>query len=94
MPQLRVSAGPSLDKLTVVATNYDTTSPTPIESESFVGQCTVRIRDFTGDAGKGKEKRATTESDYFDVHTGLTWSMQIQGVSSISIRVRDVIKAV
>lgn len=79
MPQLRVSAGPSLSSLTVLAPNYDETGVLNVSSNDFEGKIAVRIRDFAGEVGGGKERRAKTESDYFDVHTGLTWSMAIQG---------------
>ena len=79
MPQLRVSAGPSLSSLTVLAPNYDETGALDVVSDDFEGKIAVRIRDFAGEVGGGKERRTKTESNYFDVHTGLTWSMAIQG---------------
>jgi hypothetical protein len=80
-PKLKVSAGPSRSQLQVVATNYDESSPLKISSDAFEGYITVRIRDFHGESGKGKEVRESTESDYFQKYTGLTWSMAIQGMS-------------
>lgn len=83
MPQLRVSAGSSLSSLTVLAPNYDETGALDIDSGLFEGKIAVRIRDFSGEVGGAKERRTTTESDYFDAHSGLTWSMAIQGGAEI-----------
>lgn len=79
MPRLKVSCGPSRDKLTVIPVNYDVSSPVDVESDHFEGKIIVRIRDFSGEVGGGKKRLATTESDYFDKHTRLSWSMAIQG---------------
>lgn len=80
MPKLKVSCGPSRDKLTVVPVNYDVSCPVDVASDDFEGKITVRIRDFAGEVGSGRKRRSTTESDYFDAHTRLSWSMAIQGV--------------
>ena len=77
-PHLRVSAGTSRSQLQVIAVNYDKT-PLKVSSDAFEGSIAVRIRDFEGEAGQGKESRALTESSYFDTHQNLTWSMAIQG---------------
>lgn len=41
----------------------------------------VRIRDFSGEVGGGKKRLTTTESDYFEKHARLSWSMAIQGIA-------------
>lgn len=78
MPKLRASCGPSLDKLQTIPTNYDE-SPVHVESDLVDLKITARIRDFLGDVGERKERKATAESGYFEEHKGLTWSMAIQG---------------
>ena len=77
-PHLRVSVGTSRSQLRVIAANYDE-NPLKISSDTFEGSIAVRIRDFDGEVGQGKEKRASTESDYFETYKNLTWSMAIQG---------------
>lgn len=84
MPQLKVSCGASRESLQVVPVNYDVSSPVEVSSDLFEGQISVRIRDFAGDAGKGKERLTTTESSYFDDYPRLTWSMAIQGQCYLS----------
>lgn len=79
MPQLKVSCGPSRDKLTVIPVNYDVSAPVDVESAHFEGKITVRIRDFAGEVGNGKKRLTTAESDYFEKHARLSWSMAIQG---------------
>lgn len=77
-PSLRVSAGPSTDKLTVLPVN-DETKPFAINSDSFEGQVIVRIKGFTGELPKGSARLGDTH--YFD-HSyakGCTWSIAIQG---------------
>jgi len=91
MPQLRVSAGSSLSSLSVLAPNYDETGALDVSSDLFEGKIAVRIRDFAGEVGGGKERKTTTESDYFDVHTGLTWSMAIQGRFKKEVNADDVL---
>lgn len=78
MPKLRASCGPSLDKLQTIPTNYDE-SPIHVVSDLVDLKITARIRDFLGDVGAGKERKAVAESGYFEEHKGLTWSMAIQG---------------
>nr|CDI54734.1 conserved hypothetical protein [Melanopsichium pennsylvanicum 4] len=77
-PSLKVSAGPSVDKLQTVAVNHDD-MPTVIDSELFHGRIAVRIKDFTGHDPDGISHQKDTP--YFDSGHGKnqSWSMQIQG---------------
>lgn len=78
-PSLRVSTGTSLDQLQVVPVNYDKTGVIELDSELFHGRIAVRLRDFAGELPEGKQRLKSCESDYFEDHADLTWSMTIQG---------------
>jgi hypothetical protein len=76
MPQLRFLAGPSLTDLSPLEINSDI--PLSIKSAGFEGQVAVYIKGLA-DSPEGR-----THSPYFDHpdRKGITWSIQIQGVSS------------
>lgn len=77
-PSLKISAGPSVDKLQTVAVNHDD-QPTEVNTDSFQGRIAVRIKDFTGSDPEGVTHAKDTE--YFTTGNakGMSWSMQIQG---------------
>ncbi|MCO5565304.1 hypothetical protein L7F22_018977 [Adiantum nelumboides] len=82
-PRLRVSAGPSVDKLSLIRVN-DEDHPLTIKTDDFVGRLTVRIQGFTGirpGANDEDEAASDVETHYFE-HSyakGCTWSIQVQG---------------
>jgi len=75
MPKLQVTAGSSFSALSTVAVNKDT-QPLKISNNHFEGSLTVRIKDFKG---QDNEVVSDSESGYFQQHSGLTWSIQLQG---------------
>jgi hypothetical protein len=77
MPRLRVVAGPSLDRLVPISVNAN--EPHTISSDAFEGRVLAYIKDFPDKDGDG----SVLQSEYFDREDrkGITWSIQIQGVS-------------
>ena len=75
MPRLRVVAGPSLDALVPISVNSG--EPHTITSDAFEGRILAYIKDFTDKDG------SVLQSEYFDREDrkGITWSIQVQGVS-------------
>jgi hypothetical protein len=83
-PKLRVTAGPSTSSSELVAVNHDS-DPLEIENEHFKGRLSVRIKDFVGDGEQDDQTvLRNAASGYFDEHTSVTWSIQIQGLRSCS----------
>jgi hypothetical protein len=80
MPRLRVVAGPSVDALVPITVNSDV--PHTIVSDAFEGQILAYIQGF-----KDKEGNVL-QSEYFnrEDRKGVTWSIQVQGMSFDSSR--------
>lgn len=72
MPHLRVLAGPSETALVPLKVNSGV--PVKISSDAFEGEVAVFIKGLS-DAEGGKE-----DSDYFRKRSGVTWSIQVQGM--------------
>ena len=72
MPRLRVLAGPSLDELVPIHANSG--KPVRVSSDAFEGQVAVYIKGFADEEGR------VTDSEYFKKRSGVTWSIQMQGV--------------
>lgn len=99
-PRLRVSAGPSVDKLSLLRVN-DEEHPMLINNEHFEGRIVVRIQDFTGvrpgKSGENDKESANSvtalHSSYFDHgHAkGLTWSIQVQGRFKKNVSANDLV---
>jgi hypothetical protein len=91
-PSLKISAGPSLDSLSVLHVN-DESQPLDVSTDDFEGRIAVRIKGFTGhlpkDGGKDVENEDT---HYFDraYAKNCTWSIGIQGRFKDTIDVDDV----
>jgi hypothetical protein len=81
-PRLKVTAGPSPSSTEPVAVNYDS-DPLEINSEFFEGRLSVRIKDYAGEHAGDREALTDAASSYFVEHSGVTWSIQIQGRSLI-----------
>jgi hypothetical protein len=89
-PSLRISAGPSVDKLTVLHVN-DETKPWEISTDDFEGRIIVRIKGFTGELPSNETARSD-DTHYFD-HSyakGCTWSIGVQGRLKKAVDVDDV----
>ena len=73
--QLRVLAGPSLDKLTPIECNSD--EHFEVKSDMFEGRLAIYIKDFAS----SNEHRSRRDSSYFTrrERTNVTWSIQAQG---------------
>lgn len=105
-PRLRVSAGPSVDRLSLVRVN-DEDHPLVIDTPDFKGRITVRIQGFTGvrpglsegqdgtdrEGGQEDEESASGLSTHYFDHAhakGCTWSIQVQGQFKRAVCVDDV----
>ena len=89
MPRLRILAGSSMSDL--VPIHADSGVPVPVSSDAFEGQLAVFIKGFTDEDGQVRD------SEYFRKRSGVTWSIQMQGVClavfvgcccSVALRVR------
>ena len=89
-PSLHISAGKDKDNLSPVAVNHDDKAIW-IDSPSFRGRATVRIKDFTGFDPEGVEHKS--DSSYFNekYRKGITWSIQIQGRFLKEVNTNDVV---
>lgn len=74
-PCLRVSVGPSLEKLQNITELVNSNKPARISSDLFEGEIVVNIKGFAND------KDEYTSSEYFDRadRQGISWSFQVQG---------------
>lgn len=76
MPKLRVLAGPSASRATLVSISdlVNTFKSFPIKSEDFEGFVSVHIKGFVGDHNED------VSSPYFDrpERRGVTWSIQVR----------------
>ena len=72
MPRLRILAGSSMSDL--VPIHADSGVPVPVSSDAFEGQLAVFIKGFTDEDGQVRD------SEYFRKRSGVTWSIQMQGV--------------
>lgn len=72
-----VTAGPSLDETTHQCVHINSETYVPVHNEDFMGQVTVRVKDFHGLAPEGCEPIA--QSAYFDEAKGMTFSIEASG---------------
>ena len=81
MPRLRVLAGTSQSSLFPITDFVNTAIAQPLISDSFEGQVVVNVKGFTNHDGQ------VVDSEYFkrEDRKGITWSIQVQGVSRNSL---------
>ncbi|ESK88475.1 duf1769 family protein [Moniliophthora roreri MCA 2997] len=74
-PSLRVSVGPSLEKLRPITDLVNTNKSARISSDLFEGEIVVNIKGFVNEKGE------VSSSEYFDREDrqGVSWSFQVQG---------------
>ncbi len=77
MPRLRILAGPTPDELVPILANSG--RPTRITSDAFDGEVAVYIKGFADMEGR------VGDSEYFEKRSGVTWSIQVQGASTIAV---------
>ncbi|WFD31639.1 hypothetical protein MSPP1_002678 [Malassezia sp. CBS 17886] len=89
-PRLRISAGPAADQLTTLAVNHDL-APGVIDTESFQGRVTVRVKGFEGQEPPEVDGKSTTT--YFDEPYGstMTYSIQVQGRFCSAVNTDDLV---
>lgn len=89
-PSLRISAGPSVDKLSILHVN-DETKPLDVSTDDFEGRILVRIKGFTGEL-PSKDTTRVEDTHYFDgsYAKGCTWSIGIQGRFKKQVEVDEV----
>jgi hypothetical protein len=90
-PKLRISAGASVESLSVLHIN-DESKPLDIADEGCEGQIIVRIKNFTGELPSTDDSASHSDTPYFD-HSyakGCTWSIGIQGRFKDTVDVDDV----
>ena len=88
-PSLRISAGASVDSLSVLHVN-DESKPLTVSTDDFEGRLVVRIKGFTGELPSKETVRCDTS--YFDhsYASGCSWSIGIQGRFKNDVDVDDV----
>ena len=81
MPRLRVLAGPCPSTLVPITSRVNTNVPHTISSDLFEGQIVTTVKGFTDPEGH------VLDSEYFsrDDRKGITWSIQVQGVSALRV---------
>lgn len=78
-PRLRISAGPDVFHMGILAVNHDENSAV-IDTDNFVGRITVRVKNFHGENPHDVEHH--TSCGYFTESYGknMSYSIQAQGM--------------
>lgn len=89
-PKLRISAGPTANKLELVAVNHDD-KPVVIDSDCFQGKLTVRVKNFHGELPENVEYLEDVK--YFSMPYGsqMTYSIQMQGRFPAGVNANDLV---
>jgi len=78
--RLRICAGTSLESMTPVDSAVNTGMPHELTSDVFEGRIVAYIKDFVDEGGNMRESEYFSRKD----RSGITWSIQVQGVCVFS----------
>lgn len=85
MPQLRVRVGPSTRESDLTTIRTNTNEAYPVRSDRFEGSVVVHIKGLQVPSAEDNEHGGRHEA-YFEKREDVTWSIQVQGACSSSVR--------